>query len=85
MFSSVSTQSEACLVFCDSAGDGINTKHIYMPVDQVFPSLESNKIKRSGSTQPLLDGDVFFGVYPIRGLFIFLQQCRRCNKHGASR
>ena len=24
---------------------------------------------------------VFFGVYPIRGLFIFLQQCRRWNKH----
>ena len=39
MFSSASTQSEACLFVCDSAGDGINTKHIYIPVDQVFPSL----------------------------------------------
>ena len=65
LFSSASTQSEACLFFCNSAGDGINTKHIYIPVDEVFPSLESNKIKRSGSTQPLWDKDVFFSVYPF--------------------
>ena len=63
MFSSASTQSEACLFFLNSADDGINTKHVYTCVDQVFPSLESNKIKRSGSTQPLWDEDIFFGVY----------------------
>ena len=28
MFSSASTQSEACLFFCNSAGDVMNTKHI---------------------------------------------------------
>ena len=32
-----------------------------------FSLTTSNEIKRSGSTQPLRDEDVFFGVYPLTG------------------
>ena len=88
MFSSASTQSKACLFFCNSAGDGINTKNIYT-CRRSFSLTKTKAIKLSGAGQLNLSETKMFSSVsthsahtysPIRSLFIFLQQCRRWNR-----
>ena len=87
--SSASTQSEACLFFFNSAGDGINTKHIPYTCRRSFSLTQTKAIKLSGAGQLNPSEMKTFSsasthsahtYYPTRGLFVFLQQCRRRNR-----